>query len=282
MDSQATPRRRTVVGVDGSRASRHAVLWAAQETRKRHEELVIIHLDPPVGDAIGIGSDFLRAKRVLEANASAASQREPEIVVATLPLSDVVSDELIMLSRSATMLVIGVDLTSPLSLRGVLGPVDDRVVVQATCPVVILGGIPVPSGARGGDLVVGWTDDPSGRQALRVAAEEAVARGASLTLVTLASGDQDPGKARYDEDQMAAALREAYPHLSVEVVRQGLDAVETLIERSRRAELLLLSRPYAEDHWRIHTGPLVARLVREARSPSMLVGGVGAHDATGA
>ena len=85
-----------------------------------------------------------------------------------------------------------------------------------------------------------------------------------------------------DEDQMAAALRDAYPYLSVEVVRQGVDAVETLIERSRRAELLLLGRPYAEDHWRAKTGPLVARLVREARSPSMLVGGVGAHGASGA
>jgi len=284
--------QRILVGVDGSRASRSAVLWAAQEARIRRGQLVITHVDPPTADAVGLSGEPVGSETMLEASAAAASLREPSVIVATLLLQGPVTDELINLSRSVSMLVVGVDPSRPRAACDALGPVEDRVVVHARCPVVTVSRDPQAKRPSRPEVVVGWTNDDSGHLVLGVAAQEASARSASLTLVSVPEDDQrrpDHGGADQPGSGRGQLIAEAvvavgidYPQLPVDVVQGSGEVVSSLIRQAHSAELLVVDCPHTEDRWSIRTGSVVRALMSDSPCPLMLVGRSTPHPAPGA
>jgi nucleotide-binding universal stress UspA family protein len=283
--------RRILVGVDGSRAARNAVLWAAQEAQLRRAELLVTHVDPPSVDAVGLYGEPVGSEAILEASAAAASQRAPSVTVATLLLRGGISDELIRVSASATLLVVGVDPAKPRAAHGLLGPIEDRVVVHAGCPVVTVSGPPPVVRGPHPTVVVDWSDDEVGHAALHAAAVEATARGASLTVVSVLPADDQRDGQRNRHDRAAdveralaksvAALEEELPDLFLNVIQEEGDAVATLVHHARSAELLVVGCPHAEDRWSIRTGPVAGALLRSAPCPVMLVTGPATEPAPG-
>jgi nucleotide-binding universal stress UspA family protein len=281
MSKTETPRPRVVVGVDGSQAARHALLWAAQEARLRRSHLLITHIDPPAIDAAGLRASTIGVEAVLKASAAEASGREPGIAVGTLLLHGQISDELVRLSSSANLLVIGVDPTRSRAAHGALGAIEDKVVVQARCPVVAVTLSSRSAGPKDSLVVVGWTDSDSGRRAMHAGAEEACVRAASLVVVTV-SGDglQSYGPVPPNTDR---ALVEAitrtqrrYPGLAVQVVREKGEVAAALTRQSLTAELLVIGCRHTDDRWSIRTGRVAGTLMRESPTPVILVGQLGA------
>ena len=120
-----------VVGVDQSPEARWAVLWAAREARLRGATLALAHVRSSVSDHRAAGDAESEAETLLIVRAAEASELEPEISVAPrLYESGSISEQLIELSGTAALLVLGVASARPRAEHGLLGPVEDRVVVH--------------------------------------------------------------------------------------------------------------------------------------------------------
>ena len=142
MSKGALEPERIVVGVSQSSASSYAVLWAAEEARIRRNVLLVTHIDPPTAYAPDLHDAATTCHRLLAKSATIASDAQPSIAVGTVLLSGAISDELIRLSRSAALIVVGIDRDIPRSAHGAIGSIEDRVVVQAHCPVVTVSAAP--------------------------------------------------------------------------------------------------------------------------------------------
>jgi nucleotide-binding universal stress UspA family protein len=163
-----------VVGVDESPESRWAVLWAAREARLRSATLTLVHVRSAMSEGRVAGDDTEKdAETLLAVRAAEASEFEPGMTIRhRLVESGSISEQLIELSGAAALLVLGVASARPRADHGLLGPVEDRVVVHAHCPVVTVNG-PGPIVGQGYDkIVLGWTEGATGRRALEAAADE--------------------------------------------------------------------------------------------------------------
>lgn len=266
------------------------MLWAAREARLRRCELIIAYVVPTAGGRTIEGTGGQAAgttTEVLESNAAAASRRVPEIVIGTLLLHGSVSDRLVELSQQSVLIVVGVDITVPRSAHGVLGPVEDRVVTQARCPVVTVNGPVRDTVGETPVVAVGWVDSPSGRRALRVAVEEAAARGASLTVVSAGAtpgGDGGPAggtrTGRSLQDSLAG-FADAHPDVPVDVVHARAQPAEALVRHSVGADLLVIGSHHSGNRFSIRTGPVVEQVIRRATCPVMLVGRLANHVSNG-
>lgn len=274
---QSTTRQRIVVAVDGSTAARQAVLWAADEACRREGELVITQVSVPGPELSGQQDDLLQREEMLAAAAEAASARAPGVPVATLMLRGDVIGELVKLSRSVSLLVVGVDPSKPSRAHHVLGPLEDRLSGRARCPIVA-----VPASRRSvhdsrADVVVLWTTTDPGRRALRAAAEEADVRCAALTVVSVlpavnVSVEPSADDAATSFNEGLTTVEQAFPEVFLNVVHESGDVVSTLMHHAQSAALLVIASPIAENRRIISTGPVVRSLLREAPCPVMLVG----------
>jgi hypothetical protein len=125
-----------VIGVQKWSAARHAVLWAAAEARIRRCDLIITHLDPPAGDPVNGDSTVVKASVLLDELAAVASEQEPSVIVGTLVLREPIGAELVRLTRSATLLVLGFDKAAPRADSGVVS-LADHVRGEAQCDVIV-------------------------------------------------------------------------------------------------------------------------------------------------
>ena len=279
MSDRAPEAGRIVVGVSRSAASRHAVLWAAQEAHLRHSVLLVTHVDPPSESAPDLYDAATTCHRLLADSATVASEAQPSVAVGTLLLTGSISDELIRLSQSATLIVVGVDHDIARAAHGAIGSIEDRVAVHAHCPVVTVSD-PAREGEEHRYVAVGWTDDRSGARTLAAAATVAAARGASLTVVPdpcpdgAVPGIRHSGEPPIDglPDALAEAARQ-HPALRINVDRRGSDGVESLIEHSARAGLLVIGSHHSEDRWSVRVGTTAGAVLRRASCPVMLIGG---------
>jgi nucleotide-binding universal stress UspA family protein len=267
---------RIIVGVDGSGVSRQAVLWAAEEARLRRSELLITHVEAAVTAANEGLASLPAQKPFLVASAAAASHREPAIAVGTLQLRGDPTEELIRLSKTSGVLVIGIDRTRPRLGHGALGPLEDRILVHAHCPIVTISDAPkAPSDQP--SVVVGWTPNKTGRRALEAGAAEADLRSCSLTVINVfpltRSTNVVDGVANAE-----AALRDSaetimrrYPGLPVSVRKEDRDGAQALLWEAGEAQLLVIGCRRSEDRWSVRTGTVVETAMRAARCPVMLV-----------
>jgi nucleotide-binding universal stress UspA family protein len=267
---------RIIVGVDGSGVSRHAVLWAAEEARLRRSELLITLVG-----AVTTANEQLAwlptQKPFLAASAAAATHREPAIAVGTLQLPGDPTEELIRFSKACGVLVVGIDRTRPRPAHGALGPLKDRILVHAHCPIVTISDAPkAPSDQP--RVVVGWAPSKTGRRALEAGAAEADLRSGSLTVISVVPLTRST-MAVHGVANAEAALRDSaetimrrYPGLPVSVHQENRDGAQALLWEARGAQLLVVGYRHSEDRWSTRTGTVVETAMRAARCPVMLVG----------
>src|SRR3954470_22626781 len=198
-----------LVGVDGSHASRRAVVWSAGEARLRKLPLLIVHVEPPHRDVVGVPEDRLSGFDLLEASRDAAASDDDLDVDIQLICENSPTDALVRLSESAVLLAVGVDVSRPRWSFGARGPIEDRIAVHAMCPVVAVGAQASLDWSGIGPVVLGWSPGVSGRLAMDAAAEEARLRKSLLVVVRARPDRQLPGADRFlldDEPGLIAAI----------------------------------------------------------------------------
>ena len=283
MSKGAPEPERIVVGASQSSASSYAVLWAAQEARIRRSVLLVTHIDPPTAYAPDMHDAATACHRLLANSATIASEAQPSVAVGTLLLRGAISDELIRLSRSAALIVVGIDRDVPRAAHGAIGSIEDRVVVQAHCPVVTVSAAPQEIEGERRYVAVGWSPDASGARALAAAAAEADVRGVPLTVVPGPSpaGDaqRSPGSGRTPDNdlhQALTAMTQQHPGLVATLDWPISDWVQTLVSHSTRASLLVIGCHHSDDRWSLRVGLTAGAVLRQATGPIMLIGGTAA------
>jgi nucleotide-binding universal stress UspA family protein len=217
-----------------------------------------VHIKSSVTDDQAIDDLESEAETLVRVRAAEASELEPEIsVVPRLYESGSISDQLVALSGAASLLVLGVPSARPRADHGVLGPVEDRVVVHAHCPVVTVNGPGPIVGQDHDKIVLGWTEGTTGRRALEAAAEEAALRGSLLSIVTIppaaTASPAHPSERINVEEALFDSIRRiesTYPGLRIDVTHRS-GQVGTALEQSLdKAALLVLGSHHSEHHSR--------------------------------
>jgi nucleotide-binding universal stress UspA family protein len=267
---------RVVVGAQASAGSLAALSWALQECRLRNADLVLVHaLDPH--DAVR-GAESREAREAsgraeLEVHRDAAARVAPDVSVSTELVDAAPGEALIAASQHADLVVLGSrgqqDLTT-----SALGSVAHRTAVHALCPVVIVRAQTAPPRQEHRRrIVVGVTDAPAGRAALRFAAEQAARAEGRLHLV-LCPEDSDDAEA-HAEQQLAtvrAELAERYPGLTLDGAIAHTEPVSGLLEASRDADLIVIGCHHSADPWASRIGAVAAGVLGRAGCPVVLVG----------
>ena len=270
-----------VVGVDESPESGWAVFWAAREARLRGATLTLVHVRPSVSEDRAAGVDAeSEAERLLSVRAAEASELEPGITITPrLYESRSISEQLIELSGAADLLVVGVASARPRADHGVLGPVEDRVVVHAHCPVVTVNGPGPIVGQDYDKIVLGWTEGTTGRRALEAAADEAALRGSLLGVVTVSPAAAYAPAVPNEQVSVEQALIDSihriestHRGLRIDVTHRSGHVVRELQQSLDRAALLVLGSHHSEQAWSIRIGPVAEELMRLSPCPVMLVG----------
>jgi nucleotide-binding universal stress UspA family protein len=258
-----------------------AVLWAAREARLRGATLTLVHVRSSVSEDRAAGVDAeSEAERLLSVRAAEAYELEPGITITPRVYeSRSISEQLIELSGAADLLVVGVASARPRADHGVLGPVEDRVVVHAHCPVVTVNGPGPIVGQDYDKIVLGWTEGTTGRRALEAAADEAALRGSLLGVVTVSPGaayapavpDERVGVEQALIDSIHR-IESIHPGLRIDVTHGSGHVVRELQQALDRAALLVLGSHHSEQAWSIRIGPVAEELMRLSPCPVMLVG----------
>ncbi|WP_433062724.1 universal stress protein [Dactylosporangium sp. CS-033363] len=248
------PEHSVVVGVDGSRESLQAVVWAAADASRRGRPLHIAHTFTRLPVYAPIAAQALaQLERGMHEAANAiiseASERAqavaPGVRLTTSIQIESPAQPLLRASERADTLVVG--------NRGrggfaglLLGSVSIELAAHASCPVVIVREADRPPGSEAGRVVIGVDGSHDADRALQFAFEQASYRGIGLTAVL--AYDPDLPSHRDDlEDLERRTLAEStagwtgkYPDVDFrqDLVRGG--AAERLTERSAGAELLVV------------------------------------------
>jgi nucleotide-binding universal stress UspA family protein len=181
-----------VVGVDGTRESRHAVAWALQEAACRKEQVELVHVyeyPPPLlpfyDAATELGEDHLRevAREAMTRDVADAAAEDPGVPVTGEVREGVPIEVLLDAAREARLLVVATRGTGALG-ELVVGSTGTALAGSAACPVVV---VPSPrehgAASAHGPVVVGVDGSPHGRAALRQAMEEASLHGRTVVVV---------------------------------------------------------------------------------------------------
>jgi len=270
----AADGQRIIVGVNASRVAHNAVLWAAQEARLRRLGLIIAHVTTE--DASPSPDTAVDRDNLLNSSAAAASRREPSVAVGTLLLRGAVSEALAQLTKSAALMVVGVDSARPRSAYGALGSVEDRLLVHASCPVVTVSRSP-RFGYEGQHHVIAlWTGDPASEQILTQACAEAAFSDARLTVViALESAALPAGLNSGNHDRLRAEAlvvsAAGAQDVQVNVVHAEGDLAFELSRLTLDADLLVLGCEHSDDRWSIRTGLLASMAMRNTSCPVMFI-----------
>lgn len=255
------PQNAVVVGVDGSRESRHALRWAADRASRAARPLHIIHAQgalfsncspAPASEPIDdICEDALDIVTRHNPNLSATWSQPVESPVTALLEASTDASEILLGTK-------GVD-----AVRGaVLGSVAIQVSAGARCPVLVIHGI-VSDRQSNGPVVVGVDLRRASLAALEFAFDEAERRGVALLAVRcwqldrwdFASGIPMPGgNMQAVHQHHRTLLGEAligpssrHPNVEVRTHVACARAAGALVERSASASLLVVvSRGHRE------------------------------------
>jgi nucleotide-binding universal stress UspA family protein len=184
--------RPVVVGYNGKKHSRQALLWAAGEAVREASPLLVVHAANYPGMALGPGPGPLdHEPGALDADqeltvrgVSEALEAFPDLRVAGATQVRSPADALSEASRDAALVVVGT--------RGygrvvgtLLGSVAFAVAARARCPVIVVKGEPAdrPVGPEH-RVVVGTDGSAPASAAVGFAADRAAAASAALEIVT--------------------------------------------------------------------------------------------------
>ncbi len=248
-----------VAGVDGSGAALGAVRWAAAEAARRREPLRLVSAFGWTDDFDvrypGLGGDYRdslleQARRWLAKAVAVARQQHPGLEISDevrigSPI-EVLADE----ARRARLLVVGNHGAHRIE-EVLLGSVGMAMAAHADCPVAVVRGperigsaLPVVVGVDGSPL-----SEPAIAFAYQAAADRAVPlvvlhvwSDAFLDPMTAAQllGPEAQARERERLAERLAGWSEKYPQVVVEVEVTRDRPAHALLERSRRAQLVVV------------------------------------------
>lgn len=286
--SSPTPRRRIVVGVDGSAHGWAALTWAAECASVDDHPLHIIHAFSPDIPMLGFGttdtSSILEEGRRLLATATARAHAiDSNLTITTSLPPGYASRSLINASHDASLVVLGA-IGHGLLSRATIGAVAQQVAAYASSPVVIVGheGHTETSHHR---VVVGVDGSPHSRAALHAAFDHASMTGSELVVVHAweATGIEDPtlqtdsSWPAYERDleqrtnTEIAHFSAQHPAVKVshEVVRDS--PISAITRAAEDADLVVIGARGTGGFPGLHLGSVSARLLGRTDCPLVIV-----------
>ena len=273
------------VATDGTPAALRGVRYAAREAARLGATLEIVHVAPaylPTGTLPMVPDGSLQAfgHEVLERSRDTARAEVGGLEIVTTLVSGTRITSLVELSSRARLLVLSAQSLS-LADRVWTGATIAGVCARAACPVVVVPHDWTPVGEVGTRrIVVGFKAPDQAVDLLASAFAVASSRRAGLVVVhgwKLPSVYDDIVTSRVDtaswrEHQTAmiegeiAHLRRAHPDVKVSIeVVHGRPA-DALVQASRGADRLLISRPLHGGYFH-HLGGVARAVLRESRCP---------------
>jgi nucleotide-binding universal stress UspA family protein len=280
-----------VVGVDGSKASEAALVWATRDAARRNAELAVTHVfDWRVqGSRVQVAGGYREAvqeaaEAIVGAAVTKARAAEPGLRISQELTVGLPAPTLVERSAGDTLVVVG--------NRGrggfaslLLGSVSQQVAVHASGPVVVVRG---RTDATTGAVVVGVDGSPESAQTLGTAFDEAALRGARLVVVHVCAGATKPwghDVAPYvdgDGIQELVAAREMlaqeiapwaakFPDVVVEPVAVGGHPAEVLIDMSRTAQLVVVGSRGSGGFAGLLLGAVSQQLLHHAGCPVLII-----------
>ncbi|WP_327134830.1 universal stress protein [Streptomyces sp. NBC_01343] len=288
-------KHHVTVGVDGSRESRAAARWGAQEAALRDVPLRLVHavdwlISPAVPGLGSEGADRWADEALTEASED-VRRRHPGLEVSTRSLSGRPAAALAAEAVDAGLLVLG--------SRGVgglvgflIGSVGLSTLVATETPVALVRVSDAPKEAepiRYGEIVLGIDIHEAADKVLTFAFEEADRRGCVLRAV---HGWKMPSIYQYAPffdpenereigrsvtvmlDDMLMPWRHKFP--SVRVTHEAFmgPAGEQLVRAAARADLVVVGRHLRRSPLGVHLGSVAHAVLHHAAAPVAVI----AHD----
>lgn len=237
-----------VVGVDNSRMSINAALWAADLAHRMHVPLVLAHsvmlpsyyaanaADLPLEDMQGVNASN-EAKEQLHTAEAIVSASFPDIELSTWGQYGPADVALIGWSRRAQMIVVGAHRNISASALA-FGSTTARVVNHSECPVAVWRGV-----VGDGPVVVGVDGSPLSSLAVERAFDIASRYGSRLDAVHAWNAGIDGADREAAEALLAESLagwQEKYPDVGVTQLAAALRPEEALMEYSHNARLIVV------------------------------------------
>jgi len=293
MSTEAIPTGSIVVGVDGSPAGEHAVLWAAEEARLERRGLTLVHASRAVSatDLAWYSKAGIPPRRVtdrIQREADQVVDRARSLAADVLPAASIDAvvaagdprNLLLDLGRDAALTVVGT--------RGhgrvahlLLGSVSSALVRHSQGPVVVVR--PCPEDGRG--VLVGADGSEESVPLVEQAFREASLHRLPLTVVhclwdgllaqvrwtPVPNDDPVAREARLRVSESVAGMSEFFPDVPMNVIiaRGAVDAC--LADLSSRYDLLLVGRPERPLLARLTLSGLTLPVVEHAHTPVLVV-----------
>jgi nucleotide-binding universal stress UspA family protein len=295
-------RRAVVVGVDGSDGAQSAFAHAAWEAHRRGVTLRLVHGQSVLApfSVMGFAPDPAELTRAAKASAQMLTDYQvqakvafPELDVDWEVISDSPGGALVSASANADLVVVG-----SRGLGGfaglMLGSVGAQLAAHSQAPVIVMrppdekGNLGV--GPAHHPVVVGIDGIPDSEAALAFAFDEASARGVPLLVMyawwilppanlgPMAPRNYDLVAAEEEARRMlseaTAGWQERYPEVQVTLVpAHSMNPIVALLELSRDAGLLVVSRHGGNALTRLLLASIGDTAVREASCPVAVVPG---------
>ncbi len=288
--SEGTAPRTVLVGVTGVGENAAALRYAADDAARRRWGIAVVHavhqVMPPPPPAMLLTYESLEA--VGEEIVTEVREHLSELAGSTLPIATHVImghpvNVLVDLSRGAGRVVVQRRALSPLR-RLVTASTVIGCAAHAHCPVVAVPAEWTPSTTKP-RVAVGVHEDGHPDQVLRVAFDEAHARGADLMVFHawhlepaydgFVLDDRERSQWSQEAESAIAAsvqpFRDAHPDVSVKVEVRRQPPADALADVSRGVDLLVLGRHGSFAPWMQRIGSLVRGAVGHAECPVMVV-----------
>ncbi|SCL49920.1 Nucleotide-binding universal stress protein, UspA family [Micromonospora eburnea] len=283
--------RPVVVGVDGSSTSLTAAEHAARAAVQRSRPLHLVHgYLHPLGYGVplnpydlGVPAPTAEAQKMLEQVAAELTERHAGLRVQVRQVAGGPGATLVEESRRADLVVVG--------SRGVggfagllLGSVSGQVAQHGHCPALVIRPAEQPIPVDG-PVLVGVDGSESADLAVRIAADEAVRRGAELVLVHVlpperagAAPAEAAGAAAAEQSEStellaraAARIRADHPVLAVsQRPVRAASAEQALIAASGEAALMVVGSRGRGGFAGLLLGSVSQALVQHAHCPVLV------------
>ncbi|GAA2748354.1 universal stress protein [Kitasatospora cinereorecta] len=276
-----------VAGIDGSAHAEAAAEWAAREAGLRDRALHLVHavntgtvtLSPRTGAAV---TDLILrdAETLLTESMDKLRAAHPTLRLTGDVVPRDAAEAILTAAEHSELAVVGTRGHGGFAAL-LLGSVSLRVAAHTSCPAVVVRG-PVDPGGR----VLVAVRDERDAATLRFACEAAARRGLPVeALHTWSPVVADVGHMAPMVDELGEESRlhqgllrrtcdpviEEYPDLVVETRQLAGATAATLVEESKRASLLVISRHRPAPHFGLRLGTAVHAVLHHAHCPVAVV-----------
>jgi nucleotide-binding universal stress UspA family protein len=251
MQDESSPSRAVVVGVDGSRHSVDAALWAVDEAVSRDIPLRLVYAIDPASagaDPHDAARELAKAEVAVRQAFTAVESTDKPVKIEVEILQDQPTRALRRASHRAAMVCVGsIGFTST-----AVGSTASALAASAHCPVAVVANHDPHCGGQ--HWVVAEVDDSAASDGvLRRALEEAQLRRAPLRVLTtwqsrftdVRDGDavvKNSRLARAQLDRRLAHWRKRYPKLDVRTTAVHGSTLGYLAKSANSIQLLVVGR----------------------------------------